>query len=618
MTAFQDSDVRLVSDKPFEVFYPHEYSQTVADAQKVQMSASEMDVILNDIFKHPSLDLGSIFDHVRNTDLILPSDDIKAVQTLITDCKTEITTLHTKIKDLIPSILAITRDFTETSCRLVQKSRQIRLAEYILSRPKHLPQDVLEQIFLACWELQEFTAKLTSNSVPLQLASVSHRWRAIVLGMPVLWSNIRIKWPSSIPKATAWFNRCRTMPILTLDLSAHRITSSQLDELLEFIKTSSSPPIRLRKLELDILQADMAKKAWDTLLNGHPSEDLEELVIRDSHQPDPIPKSVKRLYLHNPPASWVHSHPPPGLTVLCVTMVDVYIHWNMVESILFHCTNLQRLTLRTTESGLQPQNTDRLGSLITPTILENLIYLGLSNDSNGTDHLPKDFLGNFHFPNLRVLEYKVESGGSTRPAWLIAHPLLANIHRLTMQIEPEVSEEDFKAILSRGSSLEEFSICCTKTSFPNLFGILSGSSNSSDMGLLLPSLKSLHLGGWEQSSMDTHTTALIEVIQAWSPSIRGEEHCLTHLTFQSWYDESDSPTQIIIEDKLREANPSLEIKAIRYTTTFLLANIPLLFTTYPLPFNGVKNHEVMDVVGVEEGKGKWEWKAGTGHIYDVV
>ncbi|TFK66006.1 hypothetical protein BDN72DRAFT_962072 [Pluteus cervinus] len=610
MAAFRDDDDYLISNKSFEVVYPNEYSEAVLDAQKVLISTDERDEIVDDIFEHPLLDLMPIFDHVRNTNLPLSSNDIEAVKSLVKECKREITAFHTKIEGLIPSVLAMIRELAETSSHLIRQKRQIRLGEFILSRPKHLPQDVLEQVFLTCWQMQDFTARLTRTGVPLQLAGVSHRWRAIALGMPILWSNIRIESASSIPRAIAWFNRCRTTPFLTLNVSRGHITPSQLDKLFEFIKTSSIP-IRLRKLDLEIPQANLAKKVWDTLLGGSASEGLEELVILDSHQPDPIPKSVRRLYMHNPPASWVYSHPPSGLTVLCVTMKDVSIHWRMVESILFHCPKLERVTLRTIQSGLQPECPNRLGSLIAPTILENLVYLGISNDCDEVD-LPNDFLGSFHFPNLWVFQYRVKPGGFSRPAWLISHPLLAHIHHLTLQIDPEVSLETFRSILWPASSLEELSIFCDDTSLQNLFQLLSNPSSTTSSSLL-PSLKSLYLGGWGQSRTKVHTPALVEFLRAWSPSIRGDEHCLTHLTFRAWYNIYDIPIQLNIGHEIREANPFLKIRAIRSAKTSWLVNMPLMFMTYPLPFNREDEPgEVMD--GEDEGK----WKVKTGQIYRIV
>ncbi|TFK65664.1 hypothetical protein BDN72DRAFT_962353 [Pluteus cervinus] len=606
MAAFWDQSNNLVIRKPFEVAYPDDH--TGKWAQKAEMTADERDAVVNDFFKHPLIDLGPVLDQVRNTDLPLPSSDITTVQELVVDCKNEVKVLDAKIGDLISSIVALSRELSDTSCRFIQKSRQLRLGEYLLSlRPaKHLPQDILEQIFLACWEGQSLTDPLATTSAPLQLAAVSHRWRAIALSMPTLWSNIRIYRPPSIPRAIAWFHRCRT-PILTLDLSLDS-TSHRLDEFLESVQQSS---IRFRKMELYISDRDIAQRAWSVLFNS-PSDDLQELVLLDRHRPDSIPNSVRRLYLHNPPASWVHSPPPPHLTILCIGMLDVSssLHWKMVESILFHCPNLERVTLRAIEAGLEPQCTDRLGSLISPTTLQHLVYFGFTNGC-AADGLPRDFLGNFNFPNLRVFEYKVEREAGTRPAWLIAHPLLAHIRRFTLQIEPEVSLDDFSSILSMASSLEEFSICSTDDSLLHLFQLLSSSSSATPN--LLPSLKSFHMGGWysRTSSFVNPKPELIEFIRAWSPEVRGDVHLLTHLTFQSWYDGRNQAHGIEIAPSLQEANPSLKIRVIRYTSTFLMADIPLLFTTYPLPFNGGKAYDVLEA-------GSSEWKAGVGHNYTIM
>ncbi|TFK64482.1 hypothetical protein BDN72DRAFT_748517, partial [Pluteus cervinus] len=89
------------------------------------------------------------------------------------------------------TIAQLSRDLTRVSARMVQKVSQVRLCEYLLSPLEHLPQDVLEQIFLACLATNDDPAP-DPTYAPLQLAAVCHRWRTIALSMPSLWNNLYI------------------------------------------------------------------------------------------------------------------------------------------------------------------------------------------------------------------------------------------------------------------------------------------------------------------------------------------------------------------------------------------------------------------------------------------
>ncbi|TFK65665.1 hypothetical protein BDN72DRAFT_845260 [Pluteus cervinus] len=581
----------LIAGSVFEAAYPDTHRNDVIRIQETQMTEVDRNKVANNIFQHPILDLEPIFDHVRNTDLAVPSDHIADVQNVKEHCNQDIKTLETKISTLLASLGTLSRELSETSCQLVQRSRQLRVSEYILSRPKHLPQDILERIFITCWELQEPNTTFSVTTVPFQLASVCHRWRAVALSTPTLWSNIRVKNQAHLACAKAWITRCHS-PMLTLSLGTqHDITSSDFEDLFDAIQNSS---LKFQKLDLCSDNGDRARMVSAALF-GRPCDNLEELVIRDSHQPDDIPSSVRRLYLHNPPASWATAPPPPNLTVLCVTMKDHSIHWSMVESILFHCPNLEQVTLRTAPSGMKAPEEGRLGSPFSPLALEHLIYLGISNDCSTEQDLPKDFLGNFSFPKLRVLEYKVGNEGKSRQAWLIAHSLLTQIRRFSLQLEVDVSIDDFRSLFSPASSLEEFLVYCTTDSLSNFLQLLT-SPPITGPNFLLPSLKSLHLGGWEATDTTQHSTQLVEFVRAWSPESRGQENSLKSLNFQIWYNANDDNTpSSILDDAIREASATLKIKLIRYPRTFLLVNIPLLFEIPQKPFNAVRTYEVMDM-----------------------
>lgn len=144
-----------------------------------------------------------------------------------------------------------------------QVQRDLDDHQIILSPARRLPNDVLTEIFLGCVEelgdLDSSNAPSTlgSQGMPWCLAQVSHRWRAVALSFPKLWSTIRIKFPID-DVATA--NACRRWESI-LGAQLHRSSSHSLSVHLD-IHPASNPTTATEAL-FRILTPSSPR--WETL-----------------------------------------------------------------------------------------------------------------------------------------------------------------------------------------------------------------------------------------------------------------------------------------------------------------------------------------------------------------
>ncbi|TFK70899.1 hypothetical protein BDN72DRAFT_838429 [Pluteus cervinus] len=356
------------------------------------MTQDEVDQVSTNPFEHPTLDLHSIFLDFRSSGVL--TQDTTLIKNFLQECQNDIGCLDTKIKDTISTIARLSRDLTEASVRMTQRASQVRLCEHLLSPLEHLPQDVLEQIFLFSLTSVTKDTEPHPNHAPLQLAAVCRRWRTIALSMPTLWNGLTVSSVGGVELAKTWVGRCYR-PSLTLHLK-RSIPPSNLRELFAVLR---GPSLGLRKIDVDVLR-DVVKE----FLLEYDLPAIEELVLRG--YPDVLPSlppstSLRRLYMHKPPASWLHYPPPSQLTVLWLTSK---IHWNTFVIFLTSCPNLESLYVCLNEEGLrldpEPQDFESRDRT-----LPQLTYLGVFWDSDRAEEPPEDLLRWVAFPSLRIFEY---------------------------------------------------------------------------------------------------------------------------------------------------------------------------------------------------------------------
>ncbi|TFK64479.1 hypothetical protein BDN72DRAFT_846585 [Pluteus cervinus] len=463
--ARSDPEFRLTHGKLFETAYPRKYLPHVTDAQKQSMSQNDVYKITSNVFEHPSLDLDSIFQYSRLTGLVSIEDKV-SIQLFLKECQDDIKLLDTKIRDNISTIARLSCDLAEASARMVQKVSQVRLCEYLLSSPQNLPQDILEEIFLACLAAGEDL--YPGQTCPsLQLSAVCHRWRTIALSMPTLWNGLHLSSPTvhQIKSAESWASRCY-LPTLTLEFDKANYSTRSSVRLREFLDTLRGPSRSLRKIDVIGLEGTLGEVIKEFLVEREQLA-LEELVHRDSSKGLPsLPKSLpnlRRIYAQTPPLDW-HQFPPPSqLTVLWLTSK---VQCTMLVNILVNCHDLESLYIRIGEDGLQYS----LESLISKDItVPKLKYLGLW-DEYRAEEPPVDLLRRITFPSLRVVEYSVSQRRQDSLLWLGFIHALHSVRRLTFQFHDLLPPIDtFAHLLGHASSISELLISTTAPCMPMAF-----------------------------------------------------------------------------------------------------------------------------------------------------
>ncbi|KAJ7657322.1 hypothetical protein DFH06DRAFT_1045299 [Mycena polygramma] len=97
-------------------------------------------------------------------------------------------------------------------------TRYIEPHKALISHPRRLPQDVVEQIFLACLPTQH-NAVISHAEAPLLLGRICSAWRFIAFAMPRLWASIHISgdFVTSTEERTAalghWLKRAAQLPL---------------------------------------------------------------------------------------------------------------------------------------------------------------------------------------------------------------------------------------------------------------------------------------------------------------------------------------------------------------------------------------------------------------------
>ncbi|TFK70901.1 hypothetical protein BDN72DRAFT_838430 [Pluteus cervinus] len=554
------------------------------DSQNGWMTQKEVDRVSGNIFEHPTLDLRSIFEDFRLSGFYPTTDIPSHIEGFLKECQNDIDLLDTKIKSMISTIAQLSRELSEASARMVQKVSQVRLCQYLLSSPGCLPQDILEQIFLACLATNMNQLSPHPNRAPLQLAAVCHRWRTIALSMPLLWNGLYISTADHAKLAKTWASRCY-MPSLSLKLNKNTtLSSSELQTVLDALQGRSLSP---RRIELMGLGGTLGKTMEKFVLErDHP--DLEEVVLRDSKTslsslPPASSASLRRIYTHMPPESWHHSPPPSQLTVLWLT---TEIQYSALVVFLTYCPNLESLYVKLSEEGFQ---FDPELQVSTEGTMRRLSYIAL-RDSYDEGEPPEGLLRGFTFPSLQVVEFSQSKQNST--LWPGFVHSLTSVHRLTLQVPSLVP---FVRLSDHATSLRELSISIKSNYMADALTCLAS--------IVLPSLEILYLDLTlfveltEWLAFEPELTALCF---AWTTLEQGR--CsLVELVIQHRYNATlattsrdDCQDALKVKQMSESACPSLKVRIVSVPTIPLLGRSPMSFMMCPLPFNAVATHEVLE------------------------
>ncbi|TFK61980.1 hypothetical protein BDN72DRAFT_964838 [Pluteus cervinus] len=524
----------------FSLVYHTHCSPLLVEAGTQQVQWNESVNNSNEIFEHPSLNLASLFDQVRKCGQLPSSMEMQIVQDFVQECKDDIKVLQLKLSDTISNISQLSRTLSETSYHLSRRLDQVRLGEYLLPQqgltsPSLLPQDVLEQIFLACLRCDASNSPQPSpNRPPLQLAAVSHRWRMIALSLPPLWSQICVdpETPSSFNLAKAWMQRCTFYHLRIRHLST---SNRKLEDFLAWLQSSAA---KIRLLDVNFRTHDLADDVWSRITQIDCTE-LSELVFTPRHPRIEVPHNAPRLkylYFYEIPKSWKgNTRPPSQLVVLSITSP---VHWNMLEHLLSCCPLLQSLLVSVAEFGSRySHHPSPAGHAIasSTTTLNHLKIFGLINDCKN-QNIPANFLGTFTFPVLTTFEYYAKQPAHAAIPWLSALEFVHQVRRLSLHIS-DLQPEMISTILNAAVTVQDLRITCRPLNV--LPPILKRFSSMIESSTMVPRLEFVQfMFGVPFSEIEEHSSEFVELIKSMSISERVVP--LRRLGIGSWKGRDDS------------------------------------------------------------------------------
>ncbi|KAF7367731.1 hypothetical protein MSAN_00837000 [Mycena sanguinolenta] len=301
----------------------------------------------------------------------------------------------------------------------------------LISPMRHVPEDVLREIFVACLPTAH-NAVIDINSPPLLLGRICRRWRAVLYSTPMLWSSIHIPslrsdwtqhhdradfFPRLRPVIEQWLERSASYP---LDVS---LVAGDFDE-----STPDTHPISLLQ--------NFSQRLRRLRFHG----DLRVLlpILRLGTESLPLLRSIHLSTLANQPFSdypdAVNLLRIPSLTAISLTVMAnplaLPFKWSQLTHLSLQCSiaspdgaldGVAALDLlRRCPNLLQchlvlDRSWDDLGltynaSLIT---LPNLHTLSL----RGLFHLPK-WVPHLAIPKIRCLQI----GDAVDPSWFLYFP----------------------------------------------------------------------------------------------------------------------------------------------------------------------------------------------------
>ncbi|KAJ6483991.1 hypothetical protein C8R45DRAFT_1075295 [Mycena sanguinolenta] len=239
------------------------------------------------------LQMESPFSDRLNTNYSPSDDEISLIRAYLIPHLDKLTSLELRIRDL---------------CAQRDKLKQyVDAHEALISPIRRLPQDMIQEIFLACIPTRR-NAVISAREAPLLLGHICSGWRSIALSTPMLWSSLHINLTfvlSSDDRVSAvaeWFKRASTCP---LSLSVWQAT-------WRIIPPSDSPPLtRLMRLLVNSasqwrdIELYHVPYSWLSMLDGIASPLLEGIRIKSDYIIYPLAtmlesRALRRVALLHP------------------------------------------------------------------------------------------------------------------------------------------------------------------------------------------------------------------------------------------------------------------------------------------------------------------------------
>ncbi|KAF8214886.1 hypothetical protein K438DRAFT_1561983, partial [Mycena galopus ATCC 62051] len=124
----------------------------------------------------------SPFTNRLNTNYVPSDSEILQIRTLLVDPSNELAHIDAQIKEM---------EFALTQLKEQRASleRPVDAHKALISPMRHIPQDVLLEIFFSCLP-SEHNALIDSAEAPLILGRICRHWRSVAYSTPMLWSSI--------------------------------------------------------------------------------------------------------------------------------------------------------------------------------------------------------------------------------------------------------------------------------------------------------------------------------------------------------------------------------------------------------------------------------------------
>ncbi|KAF7355614.1 hypothetical protein MSAN_01478700 [Mycena sanguinolenta] len=173
----------------------------------------------------------SPFSHLFSTNYVPTDEEIHHIQIDLISRTEELARINERLR--------------EFSSQRDQLQAYVESHKALISSPRRLPPDVVQQIFVACLPTK-MNAVMSVEEPPLLLCQICSAWRTIALSIPILWSTIHVSfdfvlsYKSRILAVTKWLQRSATRP-LSLSICFDRPSSNDpsREKLLKCLAKSS-------------------------------------------------------------------------------------------------------------------------------------------------------------------------------------------------------------------------------------------------------------------------------------------------------------------------------------------------------------------------------------------
>ncbi|KAJ7174955.1 hypothetical protein C8R43DRAFT_975599 [Mycena crocata] len=405
------------------------------------------------------MQLDSVLDKLRSGYVPTPPE-IQGVQTDVVSLTKELLRLETQIRDL--------------SVQRESVRKNLLSHQALLSPVRRLPDDVVQDIFLACLPTDR-NAVMSVREAPLLLCRVCSTWRALALATPILWASVHLhlgfilQSDSRTHAVVQWLQRSAACP---LALSVSGLPAGAFDGAMDMTPILSDSRAQSHTILLGTL-VQSAHRWRDIALTDLPHLYLQELRGLST----PVLQSIK-INDYSVVTEWLNLLTAPKLRTLALQVEILEEHAHLLLPAISHITNLS-ISASNREWGTLngvPANVG-LGILTSFTQLVSLAIFFQDIHPATTDMV-----------NLPVLESLTRGCALLVPfAHLLDHLIMPRLFHLAVRGQPGGSNDSLFATLAERSPL-----------IRDLEIDLHGFTTRSLRGTLphFPSLKKLVVGEW--------------------------------------------------------------------------------------------------------------------------